>query len=230
MARRVRALRGTRPRCNGRSKFRSLYVFGFVHPATGRSRTLVLPWANTAAMGEALADFARRADPAGRKVLVVVVDNAGWRVAEKLAVPPDAVPHRLPPRPPELQPAEPLWPPVRGCVASKSFATPEERGNSGCRSTAGWSGWPPTRTRSRGRSASTGPWPSDSYASLRSGISWGSIRSGSDDVGTTPALLVDVAGDSCGRSRTDSEVRRREYREQFLRELEPALKLGHQHT
>lgn len=126
VARRVWALKGTRPRCNGRSKFESLYVFGFVHPASGRSRTLILPKANTAAMGEALADFARWADPAGQKVLVVVVDNAGWHVAGKLAVPPNVVLHRLPPCTPELQPAEPLWPLVRECLANKSFGTLDE--------------------------------------------------------------------------------------------------------
>lgn len=87
IARRVWSLKGHRPRSNGQSKFESLYVFGFTHPATGRCRTLILPKANTDTRGVALADFAHWADPDGRKVLVVIADNAGWHVAGKLVVP-----------------------------------------------------------------------------------------------------------------------------------------------
>jgi hypothetical protein len=123
IARRVWALKGTRPRSNGQAKFESLSVFGFAHPATGRSRTLIQPRANTQTMGAALADFAGWADPGGRKVLVVILDNAGWQVAKKLAVPPNVVLHQLPSCTPELQPAEPLWPLVREALANKTFPT-----------------------------------------------------------------------------------------------------------
>jgi hypothetical protein len=123
IARRVWCLKGRRPTSNGQSKFESLYVFGFAHPATGRNRTLVLPKANTGTMGLALADFARWADPTGAKVLVVIVDNAGWHVARTLAVPPNVLLHHLPSWTPELQPAEPLWPLVREGLANKAFAT-----------------------------------------------------------------------------------------------------------
>jgi len=123
IARRVWSLRGHRPTSNGQSKFESLYVFGFVHPATGRNRTLILPKANTDTMGRALADFAGWADPDGRKVLVVIADNAGWHVAGKLAVPPNVVLHHLPSCTPELQPAEPWWPLVREGLANTTFPT-----------------------------------------------------------------------------------------------------------
>jgi DDE superfamily endonuclease len=123
IARRVWSLKGRRPISNGQAKFESLYVFGFAHPATGRNRTLILPKANTGAMGHALADFAGWADPGGRKVLVLIVDNAGWHVAGKLAVPPNVVLVHLPSCTPELQPAEPLWPLVREALANKAFAT-----------------------------------------------------------------------------------------------------------
>lgn len=67
IARRVWCLKGRRPTRKGQSKFKSLYVFGFVHPATGRNRTLILPRANAGTMGQALADFAAWADPTGAK-------------------------------------------------------------------------------------------------------------------------------------------------------------------
>lgn len=72
-------------------------------------------------MGAALAEFARWADPEGRKVLVLLVDNAGWHVAKRLEVPPDVVLHRLPPCTPELQPIEPFWPLVREAAANEGY-------------------------------------------------------------------------------------------------------------
>ena len=112
---------GRRPEAEGRTRYRWLYVYGFVHPASGRSLQLLLPAADTDWMGAALAEFARWADPRGGKLLVVRVDNAGWHVAKRLEVPPNVALHRLPPCTPELQPAEPLWPPVREAVANQGF-------------------------------------------------------------------------------------------------------------
>ena len=123
VARRVWARKGHRPTSNGCHRFASLYVFGYAHPATGRNRTTIVPKANTGTMTASLSDFARWADPTGEKVLVVVLDRAGWHVAKKLTVPPNVVLFHLPPSTPELQPVEPLWPLVRESVANKTFAT-----------------------------------------------------------------------------------------------------------
>jgi transposase len=76
---------------------------------------------NADRMGEVLAAFAAHADPTGEKVLVLLVDNAGWHVAKRLAVPPDVRLHFLPPCTPELQPAEPLWPLIREALANRSI-------------------------------------------------------------------------------------------------------------
>jgi hypothetical protein len=126
IARRVWAIRGRRPTANGRTRYQWLYVYGFVHPASGRNLELILPAANTDWMAAALAEFARWADPAGEKLLVLLVDNAGWHVAKRLAVPANVVLHRLPPCTPELQPAEPLWSLVREAVANEGFDELEE--------------------------------------------------------------------------------------------------------
>lgn len=126
VVRRVWARRGQRPRSNGQRKFVSRWVFGFVHPATGRSWCQLLPQANTPRMTEAVADFARWADPTDTKLLVVLVDNAGWHVAKSLQLPANVVLHRLPPCTPELQPAEPLWPLVREVLANRFLKDLEE--------------------------------------------------------------------------------------------------------
>ncbi|HWE35586.1 MAG TPA: hypothetical protein VG406_03370 [Isosphaeraceae bacterium] len=75
-------------------------------------------------MGRALQEFARRADPEGARLLVLLVDDAGWHIARRLAVPPNVVLHPLPPCTPKLQPVEPLWPLVREAVANEGFDDP----------------------------------------------------------------------------------------------------------
>lgn len=121
VTRRVWALKGRRPQTCGRQRFQSLYVYGFARPATGRNLCLFLPGANAELMGEALAEFAGWADPAGEKVLVVLVDNAGGHVAKALKIPANVRLFRLPPCTPELQPAEHLWPLVREAMANRDF-------------------------------------------------------------------------------------------------------------
>ena len=121
ISRRVWSLRGHRPRSCGRTRYQWLYVYGFARPKTGESFCVLLPRVKAERMGAALAAFAARADPNGEKVLVVLVDNAGWHVAKRLVVPPNVVLHRLPPRTPELQPVEPFWPLVREAVANRSI-------------------------------------------------------------------------------------------------------------
>jgi hypothetical protein len=121
IARRVWSLRGHRPRSCGRTRHQWLYVYGFARPKTGESFSVLLPRVKAERMGEALAAFAAGVDPSGEKVLVVLVDNAGWHVAKRLVVPPNVVLHRLPPCTPELQPVEPFWPLVREAVANRSI-------------------------------------------------------------------------------------------------------------
>lgn len=114
-------MRGRRPACPGQTRYEWLYAYGFAHPASGRNLTLVLPRANTDWMAAALEEFSRWADPTGEKVLVLLVDNAGWHTAGRLAVPANVVLHPLPSCTPELQPVEPLWPLVREGVANRNF-------------------------------------------------------------------------------------------------------------
>jgi transposase len=96
-------------------------VYGFARPGTDQTFCVLLPRVNADRMAAALAAFAAHADPDGRKVLVVPVDNAGWHVARRLVVPENVVLHFLPPCTPELQPVEPLWPLVREAVANRSI-------------------------------------------------------------------------------------------------------------
>jgi len=121
IARRVWSLKGQRPRSCGRTRYQWLYLYGFVRPKTGNTFGVLLPRVKAQRMSETLEAFAAHADPDGKKVLVVLVDNPGWHKAKALVVPPNVVLHFLPPCTPELQPAEPLWPLVREAVANRSI-------------------------------------------------------------------------------------------------------------
>jgi transposase len=157
VSRRVWRPEGERPVSCGRTRYEWLYVFGFAHPASGRSLQPILPRVDTGVMSVALAEFARWADPEGRKTLAVLLDNAGWHVSKGLVVPPNVVLHRVPPHTPEPQPVESLWPLVREGIADRTFDTLdelEERLSERCRYLMGH----PEVVRGRvGRSWAAGP-------------------------------------------------------------------------
>lgn len=121
ITRRVWWLKGCRPTTSGRTKYEWLYVYGFARPRTGDTFTVILPRVNVERMADALAAFAAHADPAGAKILVLVVDNAGWHTAKRLTVPPNVRLHFLPPCTPELQPVEPFWVLVREALANETY-------------------------------------------------------------------------------------------------------------
>jgi len=98
-----------------------MYVYGFVQPKAGRFFHIFWPRVKTELMSQALSEFAAWADPRGEKLVVLIVDNAGWHRAKKLAIPPNVLLHRLPPATPELQPVEPLWSLIRETVANRGF-------------------------------------------------------------------------------------------------------------
>src|SRR5262249_34094741 len=112
---------GHRPRSCGQTKYEWLYVYGFARPGTGETFTLIVPRVKVERMAEALAAFAAHADPGGEKVLVLIVDRAGWHTAKRLTVPPNVRLHFPPRCTPELQPAEPFWALVREGVANDTF-------------------------------------------------------------------------------------------------------------
>jgi transposase len=121
ITRRVWSPKGHRPRSCGRTRYEWLYLYAFARPATGDTFTVILPRVRVEYMADALAAFAAHADPNGTRILVLVVDNAGWHTAKRLPVPANVRLHFLPPCTPELQPVEAYWPLVREAVANDTF-------------------------------------------------------------------------------------------------------------
>ena len=83
------------------------YIFGAICPKKGKGAGLVLPYCDTGAMQEHLAEISQAVDPGAHAVLIL--DQAGWHVTPKLKVPENITLMFLPPRSPELNPVENVW-------------------------------------------------------------------------------------------------------------------------
>jgi transposase len=67
----------------------------------------VLPRCNTAAMALHLAEISQAVEPGCHAVLLL--DQAGWHLSDKLAIPDNITLMPLPPKSPELNPTENIW-------------------------------------------------------------------------------------------------------------------------
>jgi transposase len=104
---RVWARVGTRPRAFRQTQYQSLYVYSAACPATGDVCGLITPHVNTDTMNTFLEQFSREL-PADVHA-VMVLDQAGWHTAAALQIPSNVTLVHLPPKSPELNPAENLW-------------------------------------------------------------------------------------------------------------------------
>jgi hypothetical protein len=88
-------------------RFESLYLLAACRPGTDAAFALALPQATTETMNLFLADFARQLAPATHAVLLL--DQAGWHGAKRLAGPANLTLLPLPACSPELNPVERIW-------------------------------------------------------------------------------------------------------------------------
>ena len=101
------ARRGTRPAAPHDQRTASSYIFGAISPREGKAAGLVLPRCNTEAMGLQLAEVAAAVAPGAHAVLLL--DQAGWHMSDRLVVPPSITLIPLPPKCPELNAMENVW-------------------------------------------------------------------------------------------------------------------------
>ena len=113
---------GTRPRQPKDQRYQSAYIFGAICPARGTGAAVVMPKANTDAMQRHLDEISRRVRRQSHAVLLL--DRAGWHTTGALAVPANITLVFLPPRSPELNPAENIWQYLRqNHLSNRVFAT-----------------------------------------------------------------------------------------------------------
>ncbi|NTF83002.1 IS630 family transposase [Agrobacterium rhizogenes] len=86
---------------------RSAYIFGAICPKHGKAAALVMPWCDTHAMTQHLAEIARHVAEDAHAILIM--DQAGWHMSKNLVVPENITILPLPPKSPELNPVENLW-------------------------------------------------------------------------------------------------------------------------
>ena len=122
--RRVWAPRGGRPLAVGHHRFEWLYVTVFVSPATGESFWYLATGVDKGLFEDTLALFAREAGAGRDRIIILVLDGAGWHTAP-LTVPEGIRLVHLPPYTPELQPAETLWVHVDEPIVNRHFDTLE---------------------------------------------------------------------------------------------------------
>ena len=101
------ARRGTRPAAPQDQRTASTSIFGAICPKEGKGAALVLPRCHTEAMNLHLAEIATAVAPGAHAALLL--DRAGWHLSDRLTVPPNITLVPLPPRCPELNPAENVW-------------------------------------------------------------------------------------------------------------------------
>ncbi len=97
------AKRGTRPSAPQDQRTASTYIF----PREGKAVGLILPWCNTEAMDLHLAAIS--ADVAPGRHAALLVDQAGWHLSARLAVPDNITIVPLPAKCPKLNPQQNVW-------------------------------------------------------------------------------------------------------------------------
>jgi transposase len=112
---------GRRPVSVVRPRYEWCYLYGFVHPRSGRSFWLLLPTVRTDVFSLVLAEFAQELGLSAERRVVLVLDGAGWHTSRKVVVPEGIDLVWLPAYSPELQPAERLWVMTDEAVANRCF-------------------------------------------------------------------------------------------------------------
>lgn len=115
------SLVGQRPTVKVHHRYEWTYLYAFARPKTGEVHWLILPRVNTEVFSLALEKFAEEVEAGTKKRILLVLDQAGWHTSPRLRIPEGIHLEFLPPRSPELQPAERLWPLSNEGVANRYF-------------------------------------------------------------------------------------------------------------
>jgi transposase len=124
--RRVWRRKGQRPIVRVQHRYKWMYLYGFVCPASGQTFWLLLPMVSIAAYTLALREFAHAVGAGPDKQVILVLDQAGWHISHQVVIPEGLHLVFLPPYSPELQPAEHLWELTDQAIANRHFQDLDE--------------------------------------------------------------------------------------------------------
>lgn len=97
-----------------------MQAFGAVDPIAGDRHFIIAPKCNTGWMNAFLETLSKRFE---NDYILLVQDNAPWHKSKTLIIPENIVPFYLPPRTPEMNPIEQVWPGVRLDFKNRLFKT-----------------------------------------------------------------------------------------------------------
>jgi transposase len=119
------ARRGTRPVAPRDQRTQSTYIFGAICPAEGKAAGLVLPFCNVTTMNLHLAEISQAVADDAHAILLV--DQAGWHISDRLRIPDNISIVLLPPKWPELNPTENTWQFMReNWLSNRVFTSPDD--------------------------------------------------------------------------------------------------------
>jgi transposase len=107
-------------------QYQWMWLAGFVCPTTGETYWWIVPLLNHQVFSQILDDFAQHFQLGERKRIILALDQARFHTTEKIKIPQGIDLLFLPPKSPELQPAERLWPLTNEPLANRSFANLDE--------------------------------------------------------------------------------------------------------
>ncbi len=105
------ARRGARPRAPHDQRTEGACLFGALCPARANGDGRVMPWCDTHAMVEPLMPIGQQVEAGAHALLIL--DRAGGQSSPKWAVPDNITLVPRPPRAPEVNPVENVWPFIR---------------------------------------------------------------------------------------------------------------------
>jgi transposase len=126
VTRRVWASVGKRPQARFKRAYEWTYLYGFVHPQSGKVFWMILPTVNTELFSLALGEFAKEVGAGKERRIMLVVDKAGWHTGGEVELPEGIHLEFLPKGSPELMPAERLWALTNEALANGLFEQIEE--------------------------------------------------------------------------------------------------------
>lgn len=80
-----------------------------------------MPEARTDVMALTLREFSQYHNPKQNKIIILLIDRAGWHMSPDLEIPANIRLFPLPPYTPQLQPVECIIPLLKESVANRSF-------------------------------------------------------------------------------------------------------------
>ena len=121
VTRRVWSPKGKRPIAKMDRKYQWLYCYCFVRPLTGDNFWTIMPRVDTEIMSLSLKEFSNYHNSKKDKIIIILLDQAGWHTTKKLDIPENIRLFPIPSHTPELQPAECIWPLAKECIANETF-------------------------------------------------------------------------------------------------------------